>query len=170
MNFESLLTALIGAVFGASGWLLVGLYMARRSALAQARNAARAVYFELAMNEIDIDVAAKHGIFGNLRRGSFDRLLPELATWLEVDELEIIARAYMSHAGYEQTQRDEKLPAPVKAALLGHVLAENRAASSLLRKKSFTEKEAARLSTMAGGAAPAEGPAAPAMNRGAGGG
>ncbi|MEP7158835.1 MAG: hypothetical protein ABI797_05370 [Chloroflexota bacterium] len=170
MNFESLLTALIGAFFGASGWLLVGLFMARRSALAQARNAARAVYFELAMNEIDIDVAAKHGIFGNLRRGSFDRLLPELATWLEVDELEIIARAYMSHAGYDQTQRDEKLPVPVKAALLGHVLAEHRAASSLLRKKSFSDKEAARLSTMAGGAAPAEGSAASAMSRGVGGG
>lgn len=148
MEVSQFLTALVGAFFGAAGWLLVGLYMQRKSNDRQARNAARAVYFELAMNEIDIDVAVRHGVFGPLRRGSFDRLLPELATWLEVAELEVVARAYMSHAGYEQTQRDEKLPAPIKTALLDHVLAEHRAASGLLRRKSFSAREAASLSIM----------------------
>ncbi len=165
MELNQFLTALVGAFFGAAGWLLVGLYMQRRANERLARNAARAVYFELAMNEIDIDVASKHGVFGPLRRGSFDRLLPELATWLGVDELEVIVRAYMSHAGYEQTQRDEKLPMPVRAALLGHVLAEHRAASGLLRRKSFSTREAAGLSTMSSEAAGADASAAPSQAR-----
>ena len=149
MELSQFLTALVGAFFGAAGWLLVGLYMTRKANDRAARNAARAVYFELAMNEIDIDVAVKHGVFNNLRRSSFDRLLPELATWLEPDELESIARAYMSQAGYDQAQRDEKLPAPVKSALVGRVLTEHRQASDLLRRRAFSAKEAARLSTWA---------------------
>src|SRR6187401_606067 len=137
MDFQQLFALMVGAFFGAFGWLLVGLYMARRANERAARSAARAVYFELAMNEIDIDVAISHGVFSPLRRSSFDRLLPELAAWLEPQELEALARAYMSHAGYEQVQRDEKLPAQVRAALLGRVQSENVAASELLLQKSF---------------------------------
>jgi hypothetical protein len=149
VEFNQFLTALVGAFFGAAGWLLVGLYMQRRAADRTARNAARAVYFELAMNEIDIDVAAKHGVFNPLRRSSFDRLLPELATWLEADELESIVRAYMSQAGYEQAQRDEKLPAAVRAAVIGRVLTEHKQGSDVLRRRAFSAKEAARLSSLA---------------------
>jgi hypothetical protein len=149
VEFNQFLTALVGAFFGAAGWLLVGLYMQRRAADRTARNAARAVYFELAMNEIAIDVAAKHGVFNPLRRSSFDRLLPELATWLEADELESIVRAYMSQAGYEQAQRDEKLPAAVRAAVIGRVLTEHKQGSDVLRRRAFSAKEAARLSSLA---------------------
>lgn len=149
MELSQFLTALVGAFFGASGWLVVGLFLTRRANERAARNAARAVYFELAMNEIDIDVAARHGVFNTLRRSSFDRLLPELATWLEPDELESIVRAYMSQAGYEQAQRDDKLPAPVKSALVGRVLTEHEQASDLLRRRAFSAKEQARLSTLA---------------------
>jgi hypothetical protein len=149
VELSQLLALMVGAFFGAFGWLLVGLFLSRKANERSSRSAARAVYFELAMNEIDIDVAAKHGVFNQLRRSSFDRLLPELATWLEADELESIARAYMSHAGYEQAQRDEKLPQAVKAAVIGRVLAENTQASDLLRRRAFSAKEAARLSTMA---------------------
>ena len=39
MSFDQLLTAALGAFFGAAGWLLVGLYMARRASIKQARNA-----------------------------------------------------------------------------------------------------------------------------------
>jgi hypothetical protein len=149
MELSQFLTALVGAFFGAAGWLLVGLYLTRRANDRAARNAARAVYFELSMNEIDIDVAVRHGVFATLRRSSFDRLLPELATWLEADELESIVRAYMSQAGYEQAQRDDKLPAAVKSALVGRVLTEHRQASDLLRRRAFSAKEQARLSTLA---------------------
>jgi hypothetical protein len=149
VEVSQFLTALVGAFFGAAGWLFVGLYLNRKAAERAARNAARAVYFELAMNEIDIDVAARHGVFNALRRSSFDRLLPELATWLEPDELESIVRAYMSQAGYEQAQRDEKLPAPVKSALVVRVLKEHKEASDLLRRRAFSAKEAARLSSLA---------------------
>lgn len=145
MDPQQLVTLAIGAFFGAAGWLFVGLYMQRRAAERQARSAARAVYFELAMNETDIGVAADHGVYQSLRRGSFDRLLPELATWLEAPELETIVAAYMSQAGYEQAQRDDKLPQPVRRALLGRVLAEHRSASQLLRSRAFTPREAARL-------------------------
>ena len=149
MGFEQLLPLMVGAFFGAFGWLLVGLYMTRRANERAARSAARAVYFELAMNEIDIGVASSHGVFSPLRRSSFDRLLPELATWLAPDELESLARAYMSHAGYEQVQRDEKLPPPVRLAVLSKVQSEHTQASDLLLAKAFSPKEAARLSTLA---------------------
>jgi hypothetical protein len=150
MDLDRLIPLVIGAIFGGLSWLFVGLYLSRRANERQARNAARAVYFELAMNEIDIDVAANHGVFTALRRGAFDRLLPELATWLEPDELETIVRAYMSHAGYEQAQREEGLPAPVKRALLARVLTEHEQASSVLRRRAFSVKEAARLTTTRG--------------------
>src|SRR5688572_10155359 len=129
MDFERLAPVVIGAFFGAAGWLVVGLFLTRRQNERLARNAARAVYFELTMNEIDVDVAKSHAVYQPLRRTAFDRLLPELATWLGPEELETIVRAYMSHAGYDQAQREDKLPAAVKKALLGTVLDQHHAAS-----------------------------------------
>ena len=148
MDFERLAPVVIGAVFGALGWLIVGLYMQRKANDRLARNAGRAVYFELAMNEIDVEVASTHAVYGQLRRGAFDRLLPELATWLEPDQLETVVRAYMSHAGYDQVQRDDKLPPPIKTALLKRVLDEHALATTLLRKRVFSAKEQARLGTL----------------------
>jgi hypothetical protein len=147
VSFEALITAMVGAFFGAAGWLLVGMYLSRRQAEHEARNAARAVYFELSMNAIDVNVAEEHLVFQPLRRGSFDSLLPKLATWLHAYELEIIVKAYMSHSGYDQAQRDEKLPAMVRKAVLHKVLEEHRAAMDLLLHKSFSPRDAARLST-----------------------
>src|SRR3954454_8509488 len=141
------MTAAIGAFFGAAGWLLVGLFMTRRQVDRQSRNAARAVYFELTMNSIDIQVAEQHLVFQPLRRASFDSLLPELATWLHADELETIVKAYMAHAGYEQAQRDDKLPVPVRKAVLHKVLEQHRTATELLLRRSFSPRDAARLST-----------------------
>jgi len=145
MEPQQLLALAIGAFFGALGWLLVGLYMQRRAAERVARSAARAVYFELSMNAIDVGVAADHGVFQTLRRAAFDRLLPDLAMWLTADELNTIVTAYMSQAGYEQAQRDDRLPAPVRTALLGRVLSEHKAATDLLRRRAFSPSEAARL-------------------------
>jgi hypothetical protein len=142
---QQLLALIVGAFFGSMGWLVVGIYMQRRAAQRQARSAARAVYFELAMNETDISVAAEHGVFQSLRRGAFDRLLPDLATWLSAQELNTIVTAYMSQSGYDQSQRDERLPGPVRAAVLGRVLSEHRAATELLRKRAFNAEEAASL-------------------------
>ena len=149
MNIDTLLASLVGAFFGAAGWLLVGLFMQRRQAERGARNAARAVYFELVMNATDIKVAAEHLVFQPLRRSSFDGQLPELATWLHADELETIVKAYMSHAGYEQAQRDEKLPPSVRMAVLRTVLEQHARATDLLLHRSFSAEEAARLSTSA---------------------
>ena len=153
MDAERLLTALIGAFFGAAGWLFVGLYMQRRLHERQARNAARAVYFELEVNRIDIDVAMRHGVFQPLSRSSFERLLPELATWLHADELQTITRAYMSHAGYEQVRQDESIPKQVRTALLQRLLEEHAAASDMLRKRAFSAREAERLSGTPAGTA-----------------
>jgi hypothetical protein len=157
MSIETVLTAAVGAFFGAAGWLLVGMFLSRRQANLEARNAARAVYFELSMNAIDVNVAEQHLVFQPLRRGSFDSLLPKLATWLHADELETIVKAYMSHSGYEQAQRDEKLPATVRKAVLHKVLEEQRAAMALLLRRSFSPRDAARLSSAnVVGAMPAE--------------
>jgi len=149
MHAEQVLSALIGALFGAAGWLLVGLYMQRRLHERQARNAARAVYFELEVNRIDVDVALRHSAFQPLSRSSFERLLPELATWLRADELETLARAYMSHAGYEQLHREPSIPAPVRTALLQRIFDEHVAASAVLRARAFSPREAARLASSA---------------------
>jgi hypothetical protein len=146
VTIDTVLTAAVGAFFGAAGWLLVGLYMSRRQTERQSRNAARAVYFELSMNAIDVDVAEQHFVFQPLRRASFDALLPELATWLHADELETIVKAYMAHAGYEQAQRDDQLPVPIRKAVLHKVLDQHHQAMDLLRRKSFSPSEAARLS------------------------
>jgi len=145
MEPQQILALLVGAFFGAMGWLLVGLYMQRRQAERVARSAARAVYFELTMNAIDVGVASDHGVFQTLRRAAFDRLLPDLASWLTADELNTIVTAYMSQAGYEQAQRDERLPEPVRTALLNRVLAEHKAATDLLRRRAFNAHDAARL-------------------------
>ena len=107
------------------------------------------MYFELTQNEIDVDVARSHAVYQPLGRTSFDRLLPELATWLDADELQTIARAYMSHAGYDQLQREATIPAPVRTALLERILSEHRAASALLRRRAFSAAEAARLAPLA---------------------
>jgi hypothetical protein len=148
MNADQILSALIGAFFGASGWLVVGLYMQRRQHERQARNAARAVYFEIEVNRIDVDIALRHGAFQPLSRASFERLLPELATWLTADELQTMARAYMSHAGYEQSNRDESIPTAVRTALLQRILEEHATASALLRRRAFSRQEAERLGAL----------------------
>jgi hypothetical protein len=147
LELSQFLTALVGAFFGASGWLVVGLFLSRRAQMNIARSAARAVYFELVMNGIDVGVASEHLVFQPLRRGAFDRLLPELSMWLTAEELETIVRAYMSHAGYEQAERDEKLPAPVRTAVLRTVAEQHKSATELLRGKAFSVKEAATLTS-----------------------
>lgn len=145
MTPEQVISALIGAFFGAAGWLLVGLYMQRRAHDRQARNAARAVYFELEVNRIDIDVAMRHGVYQPLSRTSFERLLPELSTWLRAAELQTLAKAYMSHAGYQQLERDPAIPEAVRRGLLERIVAEHNAASRVLRSRAFTAREAAGL-------------------------
>jgi hypothetical protein len=147
MTPEQVATALVGAAFGALGWLLVGLYMQRRANERQARNAARAVYFELTVNRINIDVALTHGVFQPLGRASFERLLPELATWLRAGELETLTRAYMSHAGYHQLQTDASVPEPVRRELLARLAREHAAAIETIAQRAFSAAERARLSS-----------------------
>jgi hypothetical protein len=147
VELSQFLTLLLGAFFGSAGWLVVGMFLSRRAQRNTSRSAARAVYFELVMNDIDVGVAAEHFVFQPLRRGAFDRLLPELSSWLPADELETIVRAYMSHAGYDQAQRDDKLPVPIRKAVLRTVADQHRSAVGLLRARAFSDREAARLST-----------------------
>jgi hypothetical protein len=155
---QQLVALAVGAFFGALGWLLVGLYMQRRAAERVARSAARAVYFELSMNAVDVGVAAQHGVFQTLRRSAFDRLLPDLAMWLTADELNTVVTAYMSQAGYDQVQRDERLPSTVRSAVLDRVLAEHRAALDLLRRRAFNAAEATKLAMADHGAPSTDGP------------
>lgn len=65
----------------------------------QARNAAKAVYFELDVNRAAISVARDHGLFSDLDRSSFERLLPELATLLAAPDLKTVVDAYMTVDG-----------------------------------------------------------------------
>jgi hypothetical protein len=82
VTVQQFLIGVSGALLGVIGWLLVGMYIQRRLHNRQARDAARAVYFELGANHLTIFTALEYGAFGALSRTTFDRLLPELATWL----------------------------------------------------------------------------------------
>ena len=79
---QQFLIGVSGALLGVIGWLLVGMYIQRRVHDREARDAARAVYFEVGANHLIIFTALEYGAFGALARATFDRLLPELATWL----------------------------------------------------------------------------------------
>ena len=145
MNPSVLIPGIVGAICGALGWLLVGLYMARRQYARTAKNAGRAVYFELEMNRMSVEVALEYGAFTPLGRSSFDRLLPELATWLAPEELQTIVAAYMSHVGYGQAAEDRQLPDDVRHQALSGILGTQARALALLRGCVFTEEEAQRM-------------------------
>ena len=141
MDWTTLVPAIIGAFVGVIGWLVVGLYIQRRQFHRQARNAAKAVYFELDVNMATITVARDHGLFTELDRSSFERLLPELATLLPAKDLKTVVDAYMTHAGYRQLAAREDLPADVRRAALGAFIAAHERALETLRRSVFTAEE-----------------------------
>ena len=145
MDFEKLFIGAFGAAVGVVGWLLVGLYIQRRAKDRAAREAARAVYFELASNHLNIFVALQYGSFGALSRTTFERLLPELAAWLPIEELQAISVAYMGQAGYEQASRAEEIPIEVRRQSLLAIHEAHRTAVALLRGRAFSASEIARL-------------------------
>ncbi|MBA2634073.1 MAG: hypothetical protein H0U86_13925 [Chloroflexi bacterium] len=163
MELEQLVPGIIGAFVGVIGWLFVGVYIQRRQFMSQARNAARAVYFEVDVNRVAVTVARDFGSFTPLDRTSFERLLPELATLLKPAELQRIVSAYMSHAGYQQASSGaDELPSEVRRRMLDSILAAHEQALETLRTRAFSAREARAL-----GVAPitASAPAAPEAER-----
>ena len=141
MDWRDLLPGIIGSSVGVMGWLLVGLYIQRRQFVRQARNAAKAVYFELDVNLASIAVARDHGLFADLDRSSFERLLPELATLLPGPKLRMVVDAYMCHAGYRQLAAQDDMPAEVRRAALGAFVGAHDRALSVLLGCAFTDAE-----------------------------
>jgi hypothetical protein len=142
MELKDLLPGIIGSFVGVMGWLLVGLYIQRRQFMRQARNAAKAVYFELHVNLTAVSVARDHGSFVDLDRGSFERLLPELATLLSAEDLDEVVGAYMTHAGYRQLSGQAVLPADVRRPALEAIARAHDGALDTLRSRAFTTREA----------------------------
>jgi len=134
-----------GALVGVIGWLLVGLYIQKRAHDRQARDAGRAVYFELAANRLTVFLAAQYGVFGPVSSSAYERLLPELSTWLPASELQALVVAYLGHGGYEQAATDEDIPDRVRKAALSGLLDAHRTALALLHARVFTVKESASL-------------------------
>ena len=128
---------LFGAVVGALGSIVVGVFLQRRDAESRARSAARAVWFEIGINAVAIELARDHGVFTPLTRSSFDRLLPDLAIWLPLDELRLVAGAYQGQAGYEQAWRDASLPATVRRELLSRLADATHDAHDHLAGRAF---------------------------------
>jgi hypothetical protein len=149
MDLERILLAITGAIVGVFGWLLVGLYINRREYARRARNAGRAVYFELTANQLAVFTALSYGAFGQLSRATFDRLLPELATWLPAGELQSVALAYLGHDGYEQARADTSLPEEVRRMVLRGVNDAQLVALDLLRPRIFSAGEIAELNRYA---------------------
>lgn len=149
-ELDRFLPGILGAVVGVVGWLLVGVYMQRRQFARQAMNAGRAVYFELLINRMNVVVARDYGSFLPLGRSSFDRLLPELATWLPAGPLQTVVGAYMGHAGYESAGSQHDAPAELRRAALDTIESAHRTALDALRPRLFSAREIASL-TGAGG-------------------
>lgn len=141
MDIEHLAPGIIGTFVGVIGWLLVGLFIQRRQFVRQARNAARAVYFELDVNRMNVEVARDYGSFTPLNRSSFERLLPELATLIGPAELRTIVSAYIAHAGYQQASTDSELPPEVRREALAAILAAHDDALAVLRRCAFNRDE-----------------------------
>lgn len=145
MDVERLFIGIFGAFVGVVGWLFVGMYIQRRQFDRQARNAARAVYFEVGANHLAVFLAREYGAFGHLSRSTYERLLPELATWLPAEELQALALSYLGHAGYEQAASDPDLPAPLRQRQLTAIHDAHRVAVELVRRRAFSPKEIDRL-------------------------
>ncbi len=141
IELATLIPGIVGAAFGALGWLFVGLYIQGRQERRVARNAARAVHIELEMNRLNIVAARDWGAFAPMSRSAFERLLPELSNWLTAAELRTVAAAYMSHAGYEQARAATELVAPMRSQALGAILAAHDAALTLLGRLAFSRAE-----------------------------
>jgi hypothetical protein len=151
MELRDLLPGIIGSFVGVMGWLLVGLYIQRRQFMRQARNAAKAVYFELDVNRAAIGVAHDHGLFADLDRSSFERLLPELATLLAGPDLKTVVAAYMTHAGYRQLASRDDLPADVRRVALTKFIGAHEAALASLQRCAFSAAEARAMEMPATG-------------------
>lgn len=145
LDLERLFIGAFGAVVGVVGWLFVGLYIQGKAKDRAAREAARAVYFELASNHLNVFVGLEYGSFGPLSRVTFERLLPELAAWLPIEDLQAISVAYMGQAGYEQASRATEIPAAVRRQSLLAIHEAHRTAVALLRTRAFKPSEVARL-------------------------
>jgi hypothetical protein len=142
MEWQALVPGIVGAFVGVMGWLAVGLYIQRRQFVRQARNAAKAVYFELDVNLATIAVARDHGVFSDLDRSSYERLLPELATLLTAGDLAAVVNAYRTHAGYRQMAASDALPADVRRAALTKFVEVHARAIETLRPSAFSRAEA----------------------------
>jgi hypothetical protein len=145
MDLEHILPGVIGAIVGVVGWLGVGLLIQRRQFGRQARTAARAVYFEIEGNRVAVEVAQSYASFAPLGRSAFDRLLPELAELLDVEELRQVTTAYMAHAGYAQAESALDLPASVRRETLAAILQAQRDAARILARRAFSAREAGTL-------------------------
>jgi hypothetical protein len=150
VNVQQFLVGISGALVGVLGWLLVGLYIQKRAHDRQARDAGRAVYFELGGNRLAIFVASEYGAFGPLSRATFERLLPELSTWLPADELQALVIAYLGHGGYAQAAEDREVPANVRKMALSAMLDAHTTALDLLRERVFSKQDLETLNRYTG--------------------
>jgi hypothetical protein len=145
MEWQAFLPGIIGSFVGVMGWLAVGIYIQRRQFMRQARNAAKAVYFELDVNRSAVGVAREHGLFSELDRSSFERLLPELATLLRAHELRTVVEAYKTHAGFRQLASRDDLPEQVRRAALGTYADVHDGAIATLQSRAFSADESRAL-------------------------
>jgi hypothetical protein len=139
---QQFLIGISGAIVGVIGWLMVGLFIQARAHSRQARDGARAVYFELAGNRLAIFVAEKYGAFGSLSRSAYERMLPEVSTWLPADELQALVIAYLGHGGYDAAAAaDDDTPEPIRKAALKALLEAHDVATGLLKRRVFSARE-----------------------------
>ena len=139
------LIGISGAIVGVVGWLLVGLFIQKKAHDRQGRDAGRAVYFELAANRLCVFIAHEYGVFGPMSSSAYERLLPELSTWLPAPELQALVIAYLGHGGYQQAAEETEMPEAVRKTALAALLEAHDVAVGLLKRRVFSAHEMATL-------------------------
>ena len=124
--------------------------MQRRQFGRQAKSAGRAVCFELLLNRMHVVVARDYATFLPLSRSAFERLLPELATWLPAATLQLVVGAYMGHAGYVQASTENEAPVELRRRAVAAIEVAHRAALDALRPRLFTAREQAAITLLGG--------------------
>ena len=141
---ERLVIGIVGACVGVLGWLLVGMFIQRRDFIRRAKDAGRAVYFELGANHLAIFAAHEHASFGQLSRATFDRLLPELSTWMTPLDLQKVVFAYFGQSTYEQLITEDISP-ETRQLVLKELMASHHEALDALRLTAFRAGHASQL-------------------------
>ena len=150
MHAEQFLIGVSGALLGVIGWLFVGMFMQRREHARHARDAGRAVYFELGANHLAVFTALEYGTSGP---SAAPPSTPSCPNWRLGCPRPSCRRWRWPTWATAPTTRSLRRPAYLAEArrtALTALAETHRVAVELLRRRVFSPAEIASLGKYAG--------------------